>query len=260
MINKIFSNTILTKQYNKKHASVPNSKVIENKVFVLSSIFYFSIFFFLFWTTFSGSSFLFFFCFFFPKVTGSACIYIFSVFKLFFYFLSLSGQLLILCLLLLSIAYEYSSFLFLFCFKISWAFFPKPKLLLIQPTKFPHQNNSKSESPEFSEHIQWDYQNSAHILIISKPLFPNIFCNKNLIAPFQGELTKYPSASSDTKQKKNLSLSCSVPMARLFETILVDTGQKKAQDITPIYTPIVGINKTSTKPGLIPSAPKISIP
>ena len=44
--------------------------------------------------------------------------YIFSVFNLFFYFLSLSSQLLILCLLLPSLAYEYASFLSSFFFAL----------------------------------------------------------------------------------------------------------------------------------------------
>ena len=43
---------------------------------------------------------------------------------------------------------------FLFCFKISRVFFPKPpKLLFIQSTKFPPQNNSKSESANFPLHM-----------------------------------------------------------------------------------------------------------
>ena len=39
----------------------------------------------------------------------------------------------------------------------------------------------------------------AHLLITSKPLFQNIFPNNILKASLQRELTKYLSASSDTK-------------------------------------------------------------
>ena len=117
--------------HTKKHASVPNSKVIENKSVRIVL------------------HFLFCFHFFFSQQSLVRHVYFFFFQSLicFFYFLSLSGQLLILCLLLLSIAYEYPSFLssFFFCLKISRVFFPKPpKLLLIQPTKFSPQNTSKS--------------------------------------------------------------------------------------------------------------------
>ena len=158
-----FQQNNFNKTIQKRHASVPNSKVIENKsvriVLRFFCFFFHFFFFFLFSTTFSGSFLFFlFFCFFkfFLTVTGSACIFFLLVFNLFFYFLSVSGQLLILCLLLLSIAYEYPPFLssFFFCFKISRVFFPKPsKLLLIQPTKFLPQNNSKSESVNIPLHI-----------------------------------------------------------------------------------------------------------
>ena len=54
----------------------------------------------------------------------------------------------------------------------------------------------------------WFCQNSAHLLITSKTLFQNIFPNNNLKASLQGELTKYLSASSDTK---NICLLVTLP-------------------------------------------------
>ena len=47
-----------------------------------------------------------------------------------------------------------------------------------------------------------------HLLITSKTLFQNIFPNNNLKASLQGELTKYLSASSDTK---NICLLVTLP-------------------------------------------------
>ena len=95
---------------------------------------------------------------------------------------------------------------FLFCFKMSLVFFPKPsKLLFIQPTKFPPQNNSKYEPRIFR--YTWFRQISAHILIISKALFPNIFPNKNLIAPPQGGIHKISVCL--VRHKKN-PLLCSI--------------------------------------------------
>ena len=49
-------------------------------------------------------------------------------------------------------------------------------------------------------------------------------------------------------QKKNLSLSCSAPMARLFETILIDTGLKRTRDITCALNS--WYQQTSTKTGM----------
>ena len=54
----------------------------------------------------------------------------------------------------------------------------------------------------------WFCQNSAHLLITSKTLFQNIFPNNNFKASLQGELTKYLSASSDTK---NICLLVTLP-------------------------------------------------
>ena len=58
------------------------------------------------------------------------------------------------------------------CFEISWVFFSKaPKLLFIQQTTFPPENNSKS-SPLIFRYI-WYRQNFAHIL--NYLLSPNSF-------------------------------------------------------------------------------------
>ena len=100
-------------------------------------------------------------------------------------------------------------------------------------------------------------KNPAPILIISKPLFPYVFPNKNLKAPLQGELTKYPSASSDTK--KYLSFSCSAPMTRFIRDNFQSTRQRKVRSIQPCLR-IVGIDKHPQKTGLIPPAPKIDSP
>ena len=69
---------------------------------------------------------------------------------------------------------------------------------------FPIQNISESTNL----HHTWFRQNSAHLLITSKTLFQNIFPNNNLKASLQGELTKYLSASSDTK---NICLLVTLP-------------------------------------------------
>ena len=83
--------------------------------------------------------------------------------------------------------------------------------------------------------------------LISQPLFPNIFPNNNLKAPLQGGTHKISVCLA--RRKKNLSISCSDPMARLFE---------KSPRHYP--SPIVGINKHPQKTGLIPPAPKIDYP
>ena len=76
-------------------------------------------------------------------------------------------------------------------------------------------------------HIQCDCQNFTHILnyLISQPLVSKY-------PPQQKPQSPTPRRNSQNihlprqTQKKYLSLSCSAPMARLFETIPVDTGQK----------------------------------
>ena len=70
---------------------------------------------------------------------------------------------------------------------------------------FPIPNNSQSESANLSH--TWFRQNSVHLLIIFKILFQNIFPK----APLQGELTKYLSTSSDTK---NICLLVTLPPRR----------------------------------------------
>ena len=127
-------------------------------------------------------------------------------------------------------------------------FFPQPpKLLFIQPTTFPPQKQIKTESMNFP-HIQWDCQNFAHILnyLISQPLVSEYPPQQKCQSPTPGgEFTKYPSALLDTKK---MSLSCSAPITRLFETILVDRGQKRAWDIT--CAPNSWYQQTSTKTGM----------
>ena len=144
---------------------------------------------------------------------------------------------------------------FLFCLKISRVSFPKPpKLLLIQPTKLPPQNTSKS-SPWIFRHT-WFRQNSAHIFIISKPLFPNIFPNKNLIAPLQGGIHKI--SVSLVRHNKKICLLVARHLWRDYSRqFSVDTDYKKSETLS--ISPIVGINNFHKKPGLIPPAPKISI-
>ena len=58
--------------------------------------------------------------------------------------------------------------------------------------------------------------------------------------------------------KKNLSLSYSAPMARLFKTIFSWYGLEKSE--TLFMSPIVSINKHPQKTGLILLAPKIDHP
>ena len=90
----------------------------------------------------------------------------------------------------------------------------------------------------------WFRQNSVHPLIISKTLFQNIFPNYNLKAPLQGELTKYLSASSDTKKHLSVSYSASTArhMARPFS---VDTDHNKSETIS--MSPIIDINNFHKK-------------
>ena len=84
-------------------------------------------------------------------------------------------------------------------------------------------------------------------------MFPNILLDKNPKAQHQGGIHKISVCL--VRHKKNMSLSCSTPMARLFVTILVDTCQKRPE--TSPVPPIVGINKLPQKPACLPSAPKI---
>ena len=74
-------------------------------------------------------------------------------------------------------------------------------------------------------HHTWFRQNSAHLLIISKNLFQNIFPSNTLKAPLQGELTKYLSASSDTK---NICLLVTLPPRRdHFQSIRTTTSPRQ---------------------------------
>ena len=72
-----------------------------------------------------------------------------------------------------------------------------------------------------------------------------------------GELTKYPSASSDTHTHKKKSVSMLLcPYGEIIRDHFKSTRQRKVRSIQPCLR-IVGINKQ--KPGLIPPAPKTSI-
>ena len=95
-----------------------------------------------------------------------------------------------------SIAYEHSSssFFFFFSQNIPVYFLNNPNFYKFCQ-HFPIQNISESANLCHT----WFCQNFAHLLITSKTLFQNIFPNNNLKASLQGELTKYLSASSDTK-------------------------------------------------------------
>ena len=101
-----------------------------------------------------------------------------------------------------SIAYEHSSFFF-FSQNIPVFFLNKPNFYKFCQ-HFPIQNISESANLRHT----WFRQNSAHLLITSKTLFQNIFPNNNLNASLQEELTKYLSASSDTK---NICLLVTLP-------------------------------------------------
>ena len=108
-----------------------------------------------------------------------------------------------------SIAYEHFSSFFSF-YNISRVFFLNNPNFYKLCQHFPIQNISESANLRHT----WFCQNFAHLLITSKTLFQNIFPYNNLKVSLQGELTKYLSASSDTK--KHLSLSYSATTARPF--------------------------------------------
>ena len=109
-----------------------------------------------------------------------------------------------------SIAYEHSTSFFSL-HKISRVFFSLNNPNFYKFCQhFLIQNISESANLRHT----WFCQNSAHLLITSTTLFQNIFPNNNLKASLQGELTKYLSASSDTKN--HLSLSYSASTARPF--------------------------------------------
>ena len=124
---------------------------VKNKIVCIVLNFLFSILFsFFFSTTFSGSSLLFSFCqsfCFFQQSLVRHVYFFLSVFKLFFFFLAIRSVAHYLSFTLFnSLRVPFFLLFFLFCFKMSLVFFPKPsKLLFIQPTKFPPQNNSKYE-------------------------------------------------------------------------------------------------------------------
>ena len=205
------------------------------KMFVLSFFFFFHMlcssfffFFFFFPSFFLFCTFLFLFSFFFFIINCSfnvpffstlylpLCLYlntitIGSLPSLFNFSLSYH-KLSLICNTTFSIAYEHSSsFSFYFSFhKISRVFFLNYPNFYKFCQHFLIQNISESANLRHT----WFCQNSAHLLITSKTLFQNIFPNNNLKASLQGELTKYLSASSDTK--KHLSLSYSASTARPF--------------------------------------------
>ena len=102
-----------------------------------------------------------------------------------------------------SIAYEHSSSFFFLFTKYPGFFLNNPNFYKFCQ-HFPIQNITESANLRHT----WFCQNSAHLLITSKTLLQNIFPNNNLKASLQGELTKYLSASSDTK---NICLLVTLP-------------------------------------------------
>ena len=72
-------------------------------------------------------------------------------------------------------------------------------------------------------------QNSAHLLIISKTLFQNIFPNNNLKAPLLGKTLQIPVCLVRHK-KTHLSLSWSAPMARFIRDNSSRYGLRKVRD------------------------------
>ena len=135
-----------------------------------------------------------------------------------------------------SIAYEHSSSFFFFSQNIPGFFFLNNPNFYQFCRHFPIQNISESANLRHT----WFRQNSAHLLITSKTLFQNIFPNNNLKASLQGELTKYLSASSDTKN--HLSLSYSASTARPFS---IHMDHDKSETIP--MSPIIAINNFHRK-------------
>ena len=103
-----------------------------------------------------------------------------------------------------SVAYEHSSSSFFFLFTKYPVFFLNNPNFYKFCQHFPIQNISESANIRHT----WFCQNFAHLLITFKTLFQNIFPNNNFKASLQGELTKYLSASSDTK---NICLLVTLP-------------------------------------------------
>ena len=135
-----------------------------------------------------------------------------------------------------SIAYGHSSSFFFFSQNIPGFFFLNNPNFYKFCQHFPIQNISESANLRHT----WFRQNSAHLLITSKTLFQNIFPNNNLKASLQGELTKYLSASSDTKN--HLSLSYSASTARPFS---IHMDHDKSETIP--MSPIIAINNFHRK-------------
>ena len=119
-----------------------------------------------------------------------------------------------------SITYEHSASFFFFAQNIPFFFLNNPNLYKFCQ-HFPIQNISESAN---LRHTCFR-QNSAHLLITSKTLFQNIFPNNNLKASLQGELTKYLSASSDTK---NICLLVTLPPRQdHFQSIWTTTNLRR---------------------------------
>ena len=95
-----------------------------------------------------------------------------------------------------SIAYEHSPSFYFFSLNIPSFFFLNNPNFKKFCQQFLIQNISESANLRHT----WFCQNFAHLLITSKTLFQNIYPNNNLKASLQGELTKYLSATSDTKK------------------------------------------------------------
>ena len=160
-----------------------------------------------------------------------------------------------------STAYEYPSFLSSFLLSpLKYQVFFSTPPNLYQPTKFPPQNTSKSESPNFRTHPMRSPKPHAYPkYLISKPLFPNIFPSKTSKPHSRREFTKYPSALSDEKKKKRSVSSLLCPYGEIFETIFpVDTDNEKSE-VFNRASELVGIDKHPQKTGLISPAPRISI-
>ena len=106
-------------------------------------------------------------------------------------------------------------------------------------------------------HIQWDCQNFAHILnyLISQPLISEYPPQQKPQSPTPGGNSRNIRLPCHT-QKKYLSLSCSAPVARLFETIPVDTGQR-GPEVTFVPPNVFGNQQTPQNLVCLLPVPKI---
>ena len=140
-----------------------------------------------------------------------------------------------------------------FALKIPGVLFKPPKPFIISLNKIsPFTQNWVRE---FSKHIQWDHQNSAHILnnYSPNPCFSEHLPQQNLTVPLQGGTQKI--TVCPVRHKKHPSLRCSASMAKYLRQFSSRYGQRNVRSI-PLCLRLVGLDHFNKNPAWFLQRPK----